>query len=164
MAGHRTCGLTRAMGRSTQGITPGDDTDSTDATEPQAPLTDIHVLLVADDADCLQILQTMLEYIGAVVSVATSSSIALALLERVQADVVVSDLALPAGDGYRLIRTLRGRPAEGGGRLPAIALATRDDVSEEILGAGFTEHIRKPIEIDDLNTVIARLVEQARNR
>lgn len=152
------------MGRRTQGITPGHDTASTDATGPQTPLTDVHVLLVADDVDCLQILQTMLEYSGAIVSVATSAQIALALLERVQADVVLSDLALPGEDGYGFIRTLRGLPAERGGRLPAIALTTRDDVGEEIIGAGFTEHVRKPIEIDRLSTVIARLVERARDR
>jgi len=61
--------------------------------------------------------------------------------------VIVSDLGMPAQDGYQLIRQIRAIDSELG-RIPAVAVtgyATADDV-QRALTAGFQLHISKPMD------------------
>ena len=120
------------------------------------------MLVVDDDADSRQILQAVLEYGGAVVSVASSARDALGVLERIRADVVLADVALPGEDGYWLVQQLRGWPAERGGRVPVVAITSADDPRDKILAAGFTEQLCKPIVIDRLHRLIGTFVERPR--
>ena len=67
---------------------------------------------------------------------------------------------MPDEDGYELIRKLRARPAEKGGRIPAIALtgyASRKD-RERALSSGYHQHMAKPIEQADMIAAIAALI------
>ena len=81
----------------------------------------------------------------------------LASLDRELPDVVLTDLAMPGADGFELIRRLRDRPAERGGRVPAIALTAyaRSEDSERSLAAGFDVHLSKPVDLDDLLSTVA---------
>jgi CheY-like chemotaxis protein len=115
------------------------------------------VVVVDDDPDSRHILQAVLEYGGAVVSVTATARDALGVLERVQADVVLTEVALPVEDGYWLVQHLRGWPAERGGRVPVVAMTAVEDPRDKVLAAGFTEHIAKPIVIDRLFRVIGHL-------
>lgn len=136
--------------------------DTTEPRGPAAPLADVHVLVVDEDADSRQIFQAALAYGGAVVSVACTARDALGVLERVRADVVLMDVALPGEDGYWLVQQLRGWPAERGGRVPVVAITSADDPRDKILAAGFTEHLRKPIMVDRLHRVIGALIARPR--
>ena len=98
-----------------------------------------------------QILQAVLQYGGAVVSVTATARDALGVLERVRADVVLTDVALPVEDGYWLVQHLRGWPAERGGRVPVVAMTPVENPRDKVLAAGFTEHIPKPILIGRLS-------------
>jgi CheY-like chemotaxis protein len=67
--------------------------------------------------------------------------------------VLIADLGLPEQDGLALIRTLRGLPERALNRaIPAIALTayTGEHERNEALAAGFTEHLGKPFEPDQL--------------
>jgi len=78
--------------------------------------------------------------------------------------VLVSDIGMPGQDGYDLIRAIRSRGEQDGGRVPAIALtgyATLQD-GERALSAGYQTHIAKPVEPRSLVQLIARLGEKAR--
>jgi CheY-like chemotaxis protein len=122
------------------------------------------VLVVDDDPDSRQILQAVLEYGGAVVSVTTTARDALGVLERVRADVVLTDLSLPGEDGYWLVQHLRGWPAERGGRVPVVAMTADDGARDTILAAGFTEYVRKPIVVDRLFRMIGTLTGKPEGR
>lgn len=113
-----------------------------------APLADVHVLVVDADPDSRRILQAVLEYGGAVVSVTGTARDALGVMERVRADVILTELALPGEGAYWLVQHLRGRPVERGGAVPVVAMTTAGDERDKILAAGFSEHLRKPIAID----------------
>ena len=85
-------------------------------------LRDVHVLVVDDQADTRDSVLAILEHAGAAVSAAGSAREALPHLNRALPDVIVSDVAMPGEDGYELVRKIRNRTPEGGGRVPTLAL------------------------------------------
>ena len=84
---------------------------------------------------------------------------ALAAISESRPDVLVSDIGMPGEDGYAFIRELRARPAERGGRVPAVAVTAyaRPDDRRRALSAGFDAHLTKPIDEVELVAVIASL-------
>lgn len=123
-------------------------------------LDGLHVLLVEDDDDSRKLLGTMLKRYGARVTSTKSAKEALSVFEGELPDVMVSDIGMPDEDGYELMRKVRARPAEKGGRIPAIALtgyASKKD-RERALAAGYHRHLAKPIEQADMIAAIAALV------
>ena len=111
----------------------------------------VRVLLIDDDKDARDLSVAVLEQCGARVKAVSSSAEAIAsLLDTPRAlmpHVIVSDLGMPAQDGYQLIRQIRAIDSELG-RIPAVAVtgyATADDV-QRALTAGFQLHISKPMD------------------
>ena len=125
-----------------------------------APLQGVRLLVVDDDADARELLSIILEEAGAEVSTAASADEALAAFERQRPDVLVSDIGMPDGDGYSLIRRVRSLEGEAGARVPAVALTAfaRAEDRGEALGSGFQAHLPKPIEPGELTALIAQLV------
>ena len=123
-------------------------------------LAGLKVLVLDDERDARELVQSVLEQGRAVVTLATSVAEALASIDREKPDVVVSDIGMPGEDGYAFIRKLRALPREQGGRIPAIALTAyaRAEDRRKALGAGFQNHAAKPIEPQELVLVIANLV------
>ena len=119
------------------------DSESTADLQPDEELLhDVRVLVVDDQEDARELLKTTLAHYGAEVTLADSAAAALSAIDRERPDVVLSDLGMPREDGYALIRQLRDRPSERGGRIPAIAVtayATANDHSS-VLAAGFQAH------------------------
>jgi NO-binding membrane sensor protein with MHYT domain/CheY-like chemotaxis protein/nitrogen-specific signal transduction histidine kinase len=125
-------------------------------------LAGVKVLLVDDADDTLEVLQQILQHSGARIMAASSAGTALALLEREQPDVIVSDIGMPDVDGFELMRRIRRRSAGAGGAIPAIALTafTRQDDRAKALQAGFNDYLAKPVEPSLLVTHIAQAVGQ----
>ena len=94
---------------------------------------------------------------------ADSAAAALAALEAERFDVLISDIGMPGEDGYELIRKVRARPAEGGGRIPAVALTAYARVEDRMqaLRSGYQMHVPKPVELAELVTVTSSLVQRA---
>jgi CheY-like chemotaxis protein len=130
---------------------------------PTDVLLGVHVLVVDDDDDARQLLRTILQYCGALVTVASSAREAITVLTRVTPDAIVSDIAMPEQDGYWLIRELRALPAAGGGGVPAIALTAHGVAHgpDRTLAAGFQAHLRKPVDPWELCRAVAGLVRRA---
>ena len=116
------------------------------ATDPLRPLAGVHILAVDDDADARELLRLAFGRAGAQVTVADSARAALAALEAVSPDVLVSDIGMPDGDGYELLQSVRA--AERGSRLPAVALTAyaRVEDRDRAIRAGFQLHVAKPID------------------
>jgi len=78
--------------------------------------------------------------------------------------VIVCDIGMPTRDGYDLIREVRARPAERGGRTPAMAFtafARSEDRTKAML-AGFDLHLSKPVEARELCAAVSRLSGKSR--
>ena len=121
------------------------------------------VLVVDDDADARDVLQTMFEARGMQVRAVPSAEAAIKALDAQLPDIIISDIGMPVEDGFSLMRRIRRRPVSAGGGVPAIALtayaAERD--RGEAMSAGYQEHVAKPFDPADL---IARVAQLRRSR
>jgi signal transduction histidine kinase/ActR/RegA family two-component response regulator len=143
-----------------EGIVPADDEAARSTPAITGPaLQGRRVLVVDDDADTCELLARVLGYYGAEVTTASSAEEALRAVERVRADVVVSDIAMPGVDGYGFVRQLRALEEARGWRIPALALTAhaRASDSERAFMAGFAAYVAKPVEPAELAELIARL-------
>ena len=120
-------------------------------------LRGLKILAVEDERGVRLLLKRVLEDAGATVTVVVSPAEALAELERGAPDVLLSDIRMPGGDGYELIRRVRALPAERGGRTPAIAVSASvgDEEIPKILAAGFQRFVRKPFEVAEVRDAVA---------
>jgi CheY-like chemotaxis protein/nitrogen-specific signal transduction histidine kinase len=122
-------------------------------------LAGLRVMVVDDEPDARTLIRRLLEDCDAVVTTAASASEALSLFGDSAPQVLVSDIGMPAEDGYELIRRVRALGAEGGGDVPAVALtayARSEDRMRSVL-AGFQMHIAKPVEPAELIAMVASL-------
>jgi len=122
-----------------------------------APRAKSRVLLVEDHADTATVTAALLESFGHHVTTAGCVRDALDECERQAFDLIVSDLGLPDGSGFELLRSLSTKRP-----IRAIALSgygMESDVRKS-LEAGFTEHLTKPISADLLETAVSRALAQ----
>jgi len=129
---------------------------------PADALVGLHVLVVDDDSEARDLIRTVLEYSGALVTVVANARDALRHLQRVTPDALVSDIAMPLENGYWLIREVRALGAIKGHRLPAIAITAHGEAHgpERTLSAGFDAHLHKPIDPWELCRIIAALARK----
>ncbi len=148
--------------RETESDSPSEVVNLND--KPHAALEGVKVLLVDDEQDTLQMLNLLLTKSGAVIQTANSVSGALEVLRWFKPDVLVSDLAMQGEDGYSLIGKLRGIEAGTGKQTPAVALTGYVRVQDRAraLSAGFNMFVQKPVEPNELITVILNLTELGR--
>ncbi|MBV8852726.1 MAG: response regulator, partial [Sinobacteraceae bacterium] len=117
------------------------------------------VLLVDDDEDGREMTVAGLQRAGFELRAVSTGAEAVALLDHWLPDVIVSDIGMPGMNGYDFMRALRSRPAERGGRVPALALTgfARLEDAVQARDSGFQGHLAKPISSEDLAAAVARL-------
>lgn len=128
-------------------------------------LSDIKILIVDDDEDTRQVLQSLLELHQAQVVAARSAPEALNIVGGGGVDLVLCDIGMPGTDGYTFIRDLRLRSPEHGGRTPAIAVtafARVEDRTRALL-AGFSGHLAKPVDSLELVATVASIIGGSRH-
>lgn len=125
----------------------------------RAGLEGLRVLVVDDEQDTRELVELLLARAGASVEVAGSAAQALDRLQTVRPDVLVSDIGMPGEDGYMLIRRIRDLGSADLARIPSIALSaySRPQDSKRALLEGFTAHLAKPIDPEELLAVVKNL-------
>lgn len=126
-------------------------------TVPLPTLAGIRVLVVDDERDARDAVAAVLELCGAEVTAVSSVADAVASFSGTPPDAVVSDIAMPAEDGFALIRRLRGSVRGNGVRALALTAYASADDQRRILDAGFDAYMTKPIDATELVAAIARL-------
>jgi two-component system, chemotaxis family, CheB/CheR fusion protein len=108
------------------------------------------VVLVEDNDDSREMLCEMLNIAGYECRTAGNGLAGLALIEEENPSVAIIDIGLPGVDGYELATRVRQNPRHA--HLWLIALTgygrTADRTASK--GAGFDEHLVKPVQIDQL--------------
>ena len=127
--------------------------------DPTLHLDGMLILVVDDEEDTRQLLVQSLTFYGATVITANSAENAFKAILDKKPDVMVSDIGMPDEDGYSLIRRVRALPDAQHNAIPAIALTafTRAQDRMRALTSGYQNHVSKPVEPDELATVIASL-------
>src|SRR5881628_3733857 len=134
------------------------------ATAPAADdlLAGVRVLVVDDDPDTRELVTVILQSAGAEVSGAGSTDEALRRADERAPEVVVSDLAMPARDGFALLRALHGRGLARGVVTIALTAHARREDRERALSAGYDAYVTKPLEPAALAVLVKELVEKRR--
>ncbi len=121
-------------------------------------LTGIKILLVDDSPDILDTMCELLESEGADVTTADGGARGIELAEQTAFDVIVSDIGMPEIDGHKMMSAIRLQGANR--QTPSVALTgygTLRDV-EKAKAAGFTLHLRKPIDLQALIDAVTQAV------
>lgn len=126
------------------------------------PLAGLHVLVVDDDRDTLELLTAALTQRNARVTAVSSAREAMEVMKSLHPDVLVSDIAMPGGDGYQLIRELRAMKSHLISSIPAVAITAyaKDEDRERALSSGYQHYLAKPIELSELLSVVANIAGQ----
>jgi signal transduction histidine kinase/DNA-binding response OmpR family regulator len=121
-------------------------------------LDGLRVLVVDDEPDTRVLIATVLARCGAEVRSCESAAEALQQFQGWLPDFLVSDIGLPEEDGYSLIKKVRELDGRDG-QMPALALTAYASPEDRVrvLSAGFQMHLAKPVEPEELVTVIANL-------
>lgn len=117
---------------------------------------DVHlrVLLVEDHQDSREMLADMLGALNCEVKTAGTIAAALQLAAADRFDILVSDLGLPDGSGWDLMKQLRDRHAMKGIALSGYGMEEDQQRSRE---AGFCDHVVKPVDPIELIAVLHRV-------
>lgn len=116
-------------------------------------LRGVEIVLVDDESESRKMVATVLRAAGANVLPLDSAAAALEAIAQRRPDLVITDIAMPAMDGYALMRALR--VLDGGATLKIVALSAfpaRDGASSE-----FDAYLTKPIDPFQLVNEIARI-------
>lgn len=129
------------------------------------------ILIADDNAINLQIVKYILESFGCTVEVTTNGKDAIALYaasEPKHYDAILLDIRMPGMDGLETCRRIRALGGEGSYsidalEIPIIAMTANvmDADRKKSFEAGMNAHINKPIDPDELYTVLASNISRS---
>jgi PAS domain S-box-containing protein len=124
-----------------------------------AHIRGLRVLVVDDEEDARRLVAMILEDCGCQVTMAGSVQEAIGNFAERAPDLLLSDIGMPGENGYDLIRKVRALPHDAGGDVPAAALTAyaRPEDRRNMLNAGYSIHLPKPVEPAELVAVVATL-------
>jgi PAS domain S-box-containing protein len=117
------------------------------------------VLIVDDNEDAADVLASCLESLGYQVRTVHDAPSAMIATKEFSPDIALIDIGLPVMDGYELARRLGEEKGSNGQSAHLIALTGYGQVKdrERSREAGFCDHLVKPVDIDRLTEILARL-------
>ncbi|MBA3231593.1 MAG: response regulator [Acidobacteria bacterium] len=150
---------------------PALDLEAADAPETREPGALVsqsgkgrRVLLVDDNADASLMLQIALEQVGYVIELAYDGPSALARAQSFQPAVILLDIGLPVMDGYEVAERLRSSPGTHRPVLVALTGYGQDSDRQRSREAGFDHHLVKPVDLEELERLLATTIRSADDR
>jgi twitching motility two-component system response regulator PilG len=122
-------------------------------------------ILVVDDSNTLSTLvQVYLMGWGIQFVAATDGMEGLGKAKAEKPDLVISDVRMPRMDGFEMCAAIRGDPQLS--RVPVVLLTSLADEASHERGraVGATAFLHKPIKVDALRGVVARLLDLSEDR
>ncbi len=124
---------------------------------PESPHHSLRVLVVDDDAMNQRVLASMVNKLGHTVSVANNGAEALTILYEKEFDLIFMDIQMPVMDGIKCTECIRtcGKSYHDIVIVASTSCALPGD-KERFFAAGMNHYISKPIEIDEVKTVLEK--------
>ena len=146
----RTSGLTIARYAGSEGL----------ASAAAAPAEDgLSILLVDDNPVNRTVAMRMLGKLGHRVTIACDGLEAVDAFSRAAFHVVLMDVQMPRMDGFEATAAIRERQERSGVRVPIIAMTAHamSGDREKCIAAGMDDYISKPISIQGVRAVLAKV-------
>ncbi len=136
-----------------EGPTPREPSQSDD-------LTGYRALLAEDNDINKEIVFALLEYTNIAIDWAGNGEQAFQMFQANQSlyDIIFMDIHMPEVDGYEATRRIRALDGQKAREIPIVAMTAnvfREDV-EQCLAAGMTDHIGKPISVEEIVTKLKK--------
>jgi len=118
------------------------------------------VLLVDDEPGITTMLSIVFEKEGYAVRTAGSCAEGLRLVEEAAPDLVLTDLRMPDGSGFDILRKTR----EASPETPVVMITayTSTKTAIEALKAGAYDYVSKPFDVEELKHVVGKALEKKR--
>lgn len=120
-------------------------------------LSDLKVLVADDSEDNREIITLFLNSIGVINDTAENGEVVLKMASEKKYDLILMDIQMPVLDGYAAVKALRAR-----GEMCTIWALTAHAMQQErdkSLGVGCDDHLTKPIQFDEVQLKLMRLIE-----
>ena len=119
-----------------------------------------HILVVEDDQALNKLICRVLNKNGYETASATDGEEALALLEQMHVDLLLTDMMMTKVDRHRRTRALR----DSGYQLPILVVTARDTFPDKAKGfkLGIDDYMVKPIDVNELLLRVEALLRRAK--
>jgi DNA-binding response OmpR family regulator len=120
----------------------------------------MRILVIDDDSKLTDLLQLVFESKGFGVTIANSGLQALASLETELPEAVLLDLMMPGMSGLEVCQHIRANPRTSS--VPVVVLTAKSgtESKQELMKAGATDYLVKPVPLNDLISRIGALVDR----
>lgn len=136
------------------GEAPEPDSAASDEASDPMPAGELRVLVVDDDRLQLDMVAAMCRRAGITAECCQFPEYAAKLVAEGRFDLVVTDIQMPAFDGFRVLAAIRGVNSS----LPVVAVSARGEMSpEDCASRGFAGCLRKPFSYGELIGTIRRV-------
>lgn len=126
--------------------------------DPQTQIPALHILLIDDDRIQLTLTAAMLAQSGITSVTCLQLDELLEALRTDTFDVLLTDVQMPAMNGFDLLNLLRASNIPQAKTIPVVAVTARSDMKrEEFLQHGFAGSLHKPFTVNELLTEIGVL-------
>ena len=115
------------------------------------------ILIVDDNTDSAESLGTLLQMNGHRVRLLHDGRAAVDGARSFAPDVILLDIGLPGLDGFQVVRQLKGAPDLASITVVATTGYGRAEDRARCLEAGFDHHLTKPIDLADIDGILANL-------
>jgi len=116
------------------------------------------ILIVEDKASSRELLRTVLQSQGYVVTEAADGEEALHKARREVPDLILLDLQMPVRNGYQVLEELRQDPRFASIPIVAVTASAMQGDREKALAAGFDGYLTKPLPLNSLRSEMQRLL------
>ena len=116
------------------------------------------VLLVEDSEDNRLMMRRLLEMSGYQVVEAMNGEEAVKLAQKESPQLILMDLSLPVIDGLAATRLIRKVPALASTPIIVVSAHDTSDFQAEAVEAGCNSYVTKPIDFNQLETLIEQLL------
>ena len=118
------------------------------------------ILVVEDDNDLNNLIQTVLESKGHDVFAARNGKEALDILDITHIDLIISDIMMPRMDGIRLLTDIR----EANMKMPVLLITAKGSYDDKNKGfsSGADDYMVKPIDIKELILRVNALLRRSK--
>lgn len=127
-----------------------------------SPLESVRVLLAEDNKVNQTLATKLLEKLGCHVTVVENGSQAVATLSENEFDVILMDVEMPEMDGISATKEIRRREQDSQQRIPIVALTAHAIVGdrERCLASGMDDYLSKPVRINEIKTMLTKILLQ----